>query len=55
MKTGYIIILLVLISISMRAQFKAAFESNITHNQNAIVNRLTTVKEFNRYSDLLPS
>ena len=55
MKTGYIIILLVLISISMQAQFKAAFDSNITHNQNASVNRLTTVKEFNRYSDLLPS
>lgn len=55
MKTGYIIILLVLISISMQAQFKAAFDSNITHNQNASVNRLATANEFNRYSDLLPS
>ena len=55
MKTGYIVILFVLISTPMLAQFKAAFESNVTQNQNAIVNRQISPKELNRYSDLLPS
>ncbi|MDP3581601.1 MAG: DUF3943 domain-containing protein, partial [Ignavibacteria bacterium] len=55
MKTGYIVILFVLISTPMLAQFKAAFESNVTQNQNAFVNRQISPKELNRYSDLLPS